>query len=84
MQHAELAHQLLSHSQLFQSRKVINTIYLIVPPLGLLFMFLSPFFSTRERLSRTAVTASFIAFFAVMGPDLRSYMEVQMAFLATH
>lgn len=83
MQHADLTHQLLSHSQIFQSRKVVNTIYLLVPPVGLLFMFLSPFFSTRERLVRTAVTASFLTFFAVMGPDLQTYMEVQMATLAT-
>ncbi len=66
----------------FQSRKVVNTIYLLVPPIGLLFMFLSPFFSTRERMVRTLVTASFLTFFAVLGDDMRAYLEVQTAMLS--
>lgn len=66
----------------FQSRKVVNTIYLLIPPLGLLFMFLSPFFSTRERMVRTLVTASFLTFFGLMGDDLRAYLEVQTAMMS--
>ncbi|MNS01062.1 hypothetical protein D3C72_323380 [compost metagenome] len=66
----------------FQDRKVVNTVYLLVPPIGLLMMFLSPFYSTRERMVRTVMTASFIAFFAVMGPDLRAYLAAQVAALA--
>ncbi|MFN3429724.1 MAG: hypothetical protein ACK46X_07205 [Candidatus Sericytochromatia bacterium] len=66
----------------FQDRKVVNAVYLLVPPIGLLMMFLSPFYSTRERLVRTLMTASFIAFFAVMGPDLRAYLDAQVAAMA--
>lgn len=73
---------LLQPTALLQNRKVVNTIYLLVPPLGLLMMFLSPFYTTRERLTRALVTASFIAFFAVMGADLRAYLEVQVATLS--
>lgn len=69
-------------SHFFQSRKVVNTIYLLVPPIGLLFMFLSPFFSTRERMIRTLVTASFLTFFGIMGDDLRAYLEVQTALMS--
>ena len=76
-------HQPGSFLSFFQNRKVINAVYLLVPPLGLLMMFLSPFFTTRERLVRTLVTASFITFFTVMGPDLRAYLELQVATLST-
>jgi hypothetical protein len=77
-------HEAVSNpSHFFQSRKVVNTIYLLVPPIGLLFMFLSPFFSTRERMVRTLVTASFLTFFGVMGDDLRAYLETQTAQLSS-
>ena len=75
---------LIHPAHLLQNRKVVNTVYLLVPPLGLLMMFLSPFFSTRERLVRTVMTASFIAFFAVMGPEMQAYMNAQLAELAMH
>lgn len=64
-----------------RSRKVVNTIYLLVPPIGLLFMCLSPFFTTRERLVRGLVTASFLAFFTTMGPSLQGYYHQQLATL---
>ncbi|MNT86720.1 hypothetical protein D3C72_2270410 [compost metagenome] len=76
-------HQPGSFLSFFQNRKVVNAVYLLVPPLGLLMMFLSPFYTQRERLVRTLVTASFITFFAVMGPELRSYLELQVATLST-
>ena len=65
-----------------QNRKVVNTVYLLVPPLGLLMMFLSPFFSTRERVVRTLTTAAFIAFFAVAGPEMRAYLAAHASALA--
>ena len=73
--------QLIASSRLFQSRKTINTIYFLIPPLGILFMCLSPFFSTRERLVRSLVTASFLTFFGIMGPELQSYYNTQLAAL---
>lgn len=66
------------------SRKVINGVYFVVPPVGLLFMYLSPSFSARERVTRTAVTASFIAFFMAMGPELQTYVNSEMTRLAMH
>lgn len=66
------------------SRKVINGIYFVVPPVGLLFMYASPSFSAKERALRTAVTASFIAFFMAMGPELQSYVNSEMTRLAMH
>ena len=73
---------MIQPNHLLTSRKVVNAIYLLVPPLGLLMMFLSPFYSTRERLVRTVMTASFIALFAVMGPEMREFMNAQLAELA--
>lgn len=72
---------LLQPTALLQNRKVVNMVYLLVPPLGLLMMFMSPFYTKRERFTRALVTASFITFFAVMGPDLRAYLELQVATL---
>lgn len=69
---------------LLQDRKVVNAVYFLVPPIGLLMMFLSPLFSTKERLMRMAVTAAFIAFFAVMGPEMRAYMATHTAAMAVH
>ena len=68
-----------SGTGLLQRREVVNAIYLVVPPAGLFFMCLSPFFSNRERLWRIALTASFIIFFATMGPTLRAYYAHQLA-----
>jgi hypothetical protein len=67
--------------QALRSRKVVNAIYLFVPPLGLLFMCLSPFFSARERLFRGLMTASCLMFFATMGPTLQAYTAQQVALL---
>ena len=64
---------------ILQERKVVNAIYLVVPPVGLLFMCFSPFFSNRERLMRGLLTASFITFFTLMGPSLHSYYAHQLA-----
>lgn len=72
---------LLQPTALLQNRKVVNTVYLLVPPLGLLMMFMSPFYTKRERFTRALVTASFITFFAVMGADLRAYLELQVSTL---
>ncbi|HEY9721062.1 MAG TPA: hypothetical protein V6D47_03565 [Oscillatoriaceae cyanobacterium] len=66
------------------SRRVVNAIYFVLPPLGLLFMFLSPFFSTKERLLRAAFTGTFLLFFATMGPELHAYLHTQVAMLAIH
>lgn len=75
--------QFLRLANLFvASRKVINSVYFFVPPVGLLFMYMSPSFSARERAVRTAVTASFIAFFMAMGPELQSYVNSEMTRLA--
>jgi hypothetical protein len=63
------------------SRKVVNAIYFLVPPIGLVFMFLSPFFSMKERMVRGMVTASFLAFFSTMGPSLHHYYDNQLAAL---
>jgi len=63
------------------SRKVVNAIYFLAPPVGLVFMFLSPFFSMKERMVRGLVTASFMAFFATMGPALHHYADNQLAAL---
>jgi hypothetical protein len=65
------------------TRTQINTIYFLVPPLGLLFMLFSPFYSNRERVMRGLLTASFLAFFATMGPSLQNYYENQLAALQT-
>lgn len=75
---------LLGSTAFLCSRRVVNTIYLLVPPLGLLFMFLSPFYSTKERLMRAAITGSFLLFFATMGPELRAYLHTQVAMLGMH
>jgi hypothetical protein len=64
-----------------RSRKVVNAIYLLVPPLGLLFMCLSPFFSARERVFRGLMTATCLMFFATMGPSLHGYYAQQLASL---
>lgn len=74
----------LLQPNLFQNRKVVNTVYLLVPPIGLLMMFLSPFFSTRERVVRTLTTAAFLAFFTVAGPEMRAYLAAHAATLAVH
>jgi hypothetical protein len=75
--------QFLRLANLFvASRKLINGVYFVVPPVGLLFMYLSPSFTTRERAVRTAVTASFLAFFMAMGPELQSYLNSEMTRLA--
>ncbi|MDB5101175.1 MAG: hypothetical protein JWM80_5596 [Cyanobacteria bacterium RYN_339] len=63
------------------SRKIVNAIYFLVPPVGLLFMFLSPSFSTKERMVRGLVTASFLTFFSTMGPSLHHYYDSQLAAL---
>lgn len=67
---------------LIASRKTINSIYFVVPPLGLLFMYMSPSFSGRERATRTVVTASFLAFFMAFGPELQAYVNSEMVRLA--
>jgi hypothetical protein len=63
------------------SRKVVNAIYFVAPPLGLAFMLVSPSFSMKERMVRGMVTASFLAFFATMGPSLHHYYDTQLAAL---
>lgn len=63
------------------SRKVVNAIYFLAPPLGLAFMCVSPSFSMKERMVRGMVTASFLAFFATMGPSLHHYYDTQLAAL---
>ena len=62
-----------------RSRKIVETIYLLLPPLGLLCMCLSPVYSNRERAMRGLVTSCFIAFFATMGPSLHNYYDHQLA-----
>ena len=64
-----------------RSRKVVNGIYLLLPPLGLLFMCLSPLFSARERAFRGVMTATCLVFFATMGPALHGYCDHQLAAL---
>lgn len=67
---------------LFQSRKAVNALYLLVPPVGVLAMCLSPAFSNRERLVRAAFTAGFLAFFTLCGPELHAYLHAQTTALA--
>ena len=69
---------------MLQDRKVVNAVYFLVPPLGMLMMCLSPLFSTKERLMRMAVTAAFLTFFAVMGPEMRAYLAAHAAAVAVH
>lgn len=69
-------------SLLVASRKTINGIYFVVPPVGLLFMYLSPSFNGRERAVRTVVTASFMAVFMAFGPELQAYVNSEMTRLA--
>lgn len=77
--------QFLRLANLFvASRKVVNGVYFVIPPIGLLFMYASPQFSARERALRTAVTASFLAFFMAMGPELQQYVNSEMTRLAMH
>lgn len=76
--------QLLNRlSALVASRRAVNGVYFVVPPAGLLCMYLSPSFSARERAVRTMLTASFFAFFATMGPDLQLYVNAEMTRLAS-
>lgn len=65
--------------EVLRSRKIVNAIYLLIPPLGLLFMLSSPMFTKRERLVRGLITASCMAFFATMGPSLHGYYQHQLA-----
>jgi hypothetical protein len=68
---------------LIASRKIINGVYFVVPPVGLLFMYLSPAFNGRERAARTVVTASFLALFMAFGPELQAYVNSEMVRLAS-
>ncbi len=65
-------------SLIVASRKLINSVYFFVPPVGLLFMYVSPSFTARERAVRTVLTASFLAFFMAMGPELQGYLNAEM------
>ena len=68
---------------IFASRKIVNGIYFLVPPVGLMCMYLSPAFNGRERATRTVVTASFLAFFMAFGPELQAYVNAEMVRLAS-
>lgn len=65
------------------SRRVINAIYFLLPPLGVLFMIVSPGFSNRERMGRAALTAAFVAVFALFGPTLHGVLDQEIAKLAS-
>lgn len=68
---------------MFASRKLVNAVYFVAPPVGLFCMYLSPAFNGRERAARTVVTASFLAFFAAFGPELQAYVNAEMVRLAS-
>lgn len=74
----------LAPTQLLNSRKAVNALYFVMPPLGVAAMCFSASFSRRERVSRGLMTMAFLMLFSAFGPEMQAYVNAHMAQLAVH